>query len=157
MLKHLLLLHPLRVISFAALTSLCVTLSPVATIAQMGIMLPIALTLTNGSITVKDFLSNKDIPTGMDSYSKHYTVSLNVGDSISINVSSDVLDTEVKLVSPDIETVAENDDETEDSTNSSLVTKVEKAGTYTIIVSSFRTISRPGPVEGEFTLKVAKV
>ncbi|TAF02459.1 MAG: peptidase, partial [Nostocales cyanobacterium] len=43
-------------------------------------------------------------------------------------------------------------DESEVPTNSSLVTKVEKAGTYTIIVSVFA-----GRLDGEFTLKVAKV
>ncbi len=101
---------------------------------------------------VKDVLSVKDIPTGEGGFARDYAIKLQAGDQIAIDLSSEVFDTVVMLLSPEGKTIGKNDDGPDGSSNSLLFTRIKDAGTYVIRVQGFGETS-----SGEFKLKVTKL
>jgi hypothetical protein len=101
---------------------------------------------------VKDVLSAKDIPTGEGGFARDYAIKLQAGDQIAIDLSSEVFDTVVILLSPEGKNIGKNDDGPDGSSNSLLFTRIKDAGTYVIRVQGFGETS-----SGEFKLKVSKL
>ncbi len=117
--------------------------------AQTLIYTPIQLPQGN---EITDSLSEDDIPTGSGGYARDYTVYLENGDQVAIDLISDEFDTLVTLLGPDGTTVGENDDGPDGSTNSLLFARITESGTYTVRVRSYA-----GQGIGEFFLKVARL
>lgn len=120
-----------------------------AAIAQNKIYTPIPL--TPGS-EVSDRLSDDDIPTGQGNFARDYSIQLQSGDQVSLDLSSDNFDTIVTLLTAKGETVAENDDGPDGTTNSLLFTRITKPGNYVVRVKAFG--ETPG---GPFKLKLTKL
>ena len=118
-------------------------------IAQTKIYLPIVLTPGN---EVSDKLSENDIPTGQGNFARDYSIQLESGDQVSIDLSSDTFDPIVTLLTAKGETVAENDDGPDGTTNSLLFTRITKSGNYVVRVKAFG--ETPG---GSFKLKLTKL
>lgn len=118
-------------------------------IAQNKIYTPIPLTPGN---EVSDRLSESDIPTGQGNFARDYSVQLQSGDQVSLDLSSDNFDTIVTLLTAKGETVAENDDGPDGTTNSLLFTRITKPGNYVVRVKAFG--ETPG---GPFKLKLTKL
>lgn len=134
--------------------------------------MPVALTISVGASAVKaspqndvyvpiqlpkgneitDTLSSGDIPTGVGGYARDYTVYLEDGDQVAIDLISEEFDTLVMLMGPDGTTVGENDDGPDGTTNSLLFARVTESGTYTVRVRSYA-----GQGTGGFFLKVARL
>lgn len=132
------------------LASVFVLLSPLATYAQSGRTYTPVTLQAGGSVS--DRLSDRDIPTGQGGFAKDYSVKLNQGDQIAIDLTSENFDTIVSLISADGSTVAENDDGPDGSTNSLLFTRIVESGTYVVRVRAFGEASG-----GLFTLKVTRL
>ncbi len=115
-------------------------------IAQARMYNPIAIT-PGKSLT--DKLTKNDIPTGQGGFARDYTIQLQAGSQVTIDVNSENFDSIVYLIAMDGTTVAENDDGPDGSTNSLLFTRIAKTGTYIIRVRSFGEAAG-----GNFTLKV---
>lgn len=118
--------------------------------AQNKLYSPIPL--TTNSVELSDTLSDKDIPTGQGGFARDYTVKLNKGDNLAIDLSSDNFDCIVTLLAPNGITVAENDDGPDGTSNSLLFTRINETGTYIIRVRSFGETG-----VGDFKLKVTKL
>ncbi|MEO0455520.1 MAG: PPC domain-containing protein [Cyanobacteria bacterium P01_A01_bin.114] len=101
---------------------------------------------------MSDSLSPEDIPTGFGGFARDYTVELQAGDQITIDVLSDEFDTLVSLMDSEGITVSENDDGPDGSTNSLLFARITTAGKYTVRVRSYA-----GQGAGQFSLKVARL
>ncbi len=101
---------------------------------------------------VKDVLSDRDIPTGEGGFARDYAIKLISGDQIAIDLSSEVFDTIVILLSPEGKTIGKNDDGPDGGSNSLLFTRIKDTGTYVIRVQGFGETS-----SGEFKLKVSKL
>jgi hypothetical protein len=101
---------------------------------------------------ISDTLSDGDIPTGVGGFARDYTVYLEDGDQVAIDVISEEFDTLVTLMGPDGTTVGENDDGPDGTTNSLLFARITETGTYTVRVRSYA-----GQGTGAFTLKVARL
>ncbi len=101
---------------------------------------------------VKDVLSDKDIPTGEGGFARDYAIKLMAGDQIAIDLSSEVFDTVVTLLSADGKTIGKNDDGPDGSSNSLLFSRIKDTGMYVIRVQGFGETS-----SGEFKLKVSKL
>jgi Bacterial pre-peptidase C-terminal domain len=101
---------------------------------------------------LSDTLSIKDIPTGQGGFARDYSVMLNKGDNLAIDVSSENFDSIITLLAPDGSTLAENDDGPDGSSNSLLFTRIVETGTYIIRVHSFGETG-----VGQFKLKVTKL
>jgi hypothetical protein len=101
--------------------------------AQEGLYNPIPLP-ANGEVS--DSLSEKDIPTGQGGFARDYSIQLNAGDNIAIDLSSDNFDTIVTLMRNGV-TVVENDDGPDGTTNSLLFTRIKDSGTYIVRVRAF--------------------
>ncbi|MBI1241999.1 PPC domain-containing protein [Umezakia ovalisporum] len=110
---------------------------------------PIPLTL---STEVSDTLSDKDIPTGQGGFGRDYTVKLNKGDKLVIDLTSESFDTIITLLAPNGATVAENDDGPDGTSNSLLFTRINETGGYIIRVRSFGETG-----VGPFKLNVTKL
>jgi hypothetical protein len=106
----------------------------------------------NGSTEINDTLSDKDIPTGQGGFARDYTMKLNKGDNLAIDLSSDNFDSIITLLSPNGSTVAENDDGPDGTSNSLLFTRITETATYIIRVRSFGETG-----VGKFQLKVTKL
>ncbi len=106
----------------------------------------------NGSTEINDTLSDKDIPTGQGGFARDYTMKLNKGDNLAIDLSSDNFDSIITLLSPNGLTVAENDDGPDGTSNSLLFTRITETATYIIRVRSFGETG-----VGKFQLKVTKL
>ncbi len=138
---------------------------------QRGLLLPLALTtlvLTSlpakaqtpvyspsplpDSREVNDSLGDRDIPTGAGGFARDYTVNLEAGDQVAIDVTSDEFDTLVILMNKDGVTVGENDDGPDGATNSLLFARISESGTYTVRVRAYA-----GQGTGSFYLKVARL
>lgn len=117
-----------------------------AAIAQSRMYNPIAIT-PGKSLT--DKLTKNDIPTGQGGFARDYSIQLQAGSQVTIDVNSESFDSIVYLIATDGTTVAENDDGPDGSTNSLLFTRIAKTGTYIIRVRSFGEAAGGG-----FTLKV---
>jgi len=117
--------------------------------AQNAIYTPIPMP-ENREIT--DTLSENDIPTGVGGFARDYTVRLEDGDQVAIDLISEEFDTLVTLLGPDGTTVGENDDGPDGTTNSLLFARITQSGTYTVRVRSYA-----GQGTGEFLLRVARL
>jgi len=115
-------------------------------IAQTRIYTP--LPITPGR-TITDKLTRNDIPTGQGGFARDYTVQLEAGSQVTIDVTSKSFDTIVYLIAADGITIGENDDGPDGTTNSMLFMRVAKTGIYTVRVRSFGESAG-----GDFTLKV---
>jgi hypothetical protein len=138
--------------SFALLvpaTCLAVSLTAAAARAQNPLYTPLPLSTNN---EVSDTLTENDIPTGEGGFARDYTVSLNAGDQVAIDLTSESFDTIVTLMAGDGSTVAENDDGPDGSTNSLLFTRINEAGKYIIRVRAFGETGG-----GAFKLKVTRL
>ena len=121
----------------------------VAQLPPLRIYNPKPLPLSN---EISDTLSPSDIPTGQGGFARDYTITLNQGDQIVIDLISDQFDTIVTLLSDDGSTVAENDDGPDGSTNSLLFARITESGTYIVRVRAFGETRG-----GDFTLKVTRL
>lgn len=101
---------------------------------------------------INDRLSESDIPTGQGGFARDYTVQLQTGDQIAIDLSSDSFDTIVSLMTVQGATVAENDDGPDGTTNSLLFTRITKAGNYIVRVKAFGETTG-----GPFKLKLTRL
>lgn len=101
---------------------------------------------------INDVLSNQDIPTGFGGFFRDYTVSLEAGDQVVIDVMSDEFDTVVALIGEDGTAISENDDGPDGTTNSLLFARIVQSGTYTVRVRSYA-----GQGAGSFYMKVARL
>jgi hypothetical protein len=101
---------------------------------------------------VNDVLSDRDIPTGTGGFARDYTVNLEAGDQVAIDVISDEFDTLVILMNKDGVTMGENDDGPDGTTNSLLFSRITESGAYTVRVSAYA-----GQGSGNFYLKVARL
>lgn len=130
-----------------ALTTLALTSLPAR--AQTAVYTPIALP---ASREVNDALSDRDIPTGSGGFARDYTVNLEAGDQVAIDVISEEFDTLVILMNKDGVTMGENDDGPDGTTNSLLFSRITESGPYTVRVSAYA-----GQGAGNFYLKVARL
>jgi hypothetical protein len=121
----------------------------VAARAQNQLYNPIPIPSSN---EVSDTLTDKDIPTGQGGFARDYAISLNAGDQVAIDLSSESFDTIVTLMAKDGSTVGENDDGPDGTTNSLLFTRITEAGQYIIRVRAFGETSG-----GAFKLKVTRL
>ncbi|HSM83146.1 MAG TPA: PPC domain-containing protein [Nodosilinea sp.] len=117
--------------------------------AQTSVYSPIPLP---ASREVNDTLSDRDIPTGAGGFARDYTVDLEAGDQVAIDVISDEFDTLVMLMSADGTAISENDDGPDGTTNSLLFARISESGTYTVRVRAYA-----GQGGGAFYLKVARL
>ncbi len=138
-----------RVIIFPA-TLLAISLSTSAAFAQNKLYSPIPLTTSSAEFS--DTLSEKDIPTGQGGFARDYTVKLNKGDNLAVDLTSENFDSIITLLAPNGATLAENDDGPDGSSNSLLFTRIAETGTYIIRVRSFGETG-----VGNFKLKVTKL
>ena len=105
-----------------------------------------------GGNEITDTLSEADIPTGFGGYARDYTVYLEAGDQVAIDLTSNEFDTLVTLLHANGTTVSENDDGPDGTTNSLLFARITEAGVYTVRVRAYA-----GQGVGEFFLKVARL
>ncbi|MFN6567835.1 peptidase [Nostoc minutum NIES-26] len=131
-------------------TLLAIGVSTRAAFAQNKLYSPIPL--TTSSTELADTLSEKDIPTGQGGFARDYTVKLNKGDNLAVDLSSENFDSIITLLAPDGSTLAENDDGPDGTSNSLLFTRINETGTYIIRVRSFGETG-----VGNFKLKVTKL
>ncbi|MCC5636111.1 PPC domain-containing protein [Nostoc sp. CHAB 5844] len=139
----------LRRLIIVPTTFLTIGISTTAALAQSKLYSPIPLTnLTE----LSDTLSEKDIPTGQGGFARDYTVKLNKGDNLAVDLSSENFDCIITLLAPDGSTVAENDDGPDGTSNSLLFTRINETGIYIVRVRSFGETG-----VGSFKLKVTKL
>jgi Bacterial pre-peptidase C-terminal domain len=138
----------LRQVTIVPATLLAIGISTTA-LAQGRFYNPIPLPPSN---EVSDTLTDKDIPTGQGGFARDYTIKLNKGDNLAIDLSSDNFDTILTLLGPNGATVAENDDGPDGSTNSLLFTRIVETGTYIVRVRSFGETG-----VGKYKLKVSRL
>lgn len=120
-----------------------------AAFAQNKLYTPIPLP---SSTEFSDTLSDQDIPTGQGGFARDYSVKLNKGDNLAVDLSSDNFDSIIILLAPDGSTLVENDDGPDGTSNSLLFTRIAETGTYIIRVRSFGETG-----VGAFKLKVTKL
>jgi hypothetical protein len=101
---------------------------------------------------INDRLTEADIPTGQGNFARDYTVPLQAGDQVAIDLSSDSFDTIVTLMTPQGSTVAENDDGPDGTTNSLLFTRITRNANYVIRVKAFGETAGGG-----FKLKLTRL
>lgn len=140
------LLRRLPVSLSAAIASIALSAS-VATAQSLYNPIPVP-----SSDEVNDVLSNQDIPTGFGGYARDYTLTLESGDYLVIDLTSDDFDTIVTMIGPDGSTFGENDDGPDGTTNSMLFVRITDGGQYTVRVTPYA-----GQGEGPFTLKVTRL
>jgi Bacterial pre-peptidase C-terminal domain len=109
---------------------------------------PIPLPSSN---SLKDVLSEKDIPMG-GGFARDYSVKLQAGDQVAIDLLSESFDPLVMLLSSDGETIGENDDASEGGTDALLFVRITKTGSYTLRVRSFGESKG-----GNFSLKLTRL
>lgn len=131
-------------------TLLAIGISTRAAFAQNKLYSPIPL--STSSTEFADTLSDKDIPTGQGGFARDYTVKLNKGDNLAVDLTSENFDSIITLLAPDGSTLAENDDGPDGTSNSLLFTRINETGTYIIRVRSFGETG-----VGNFKLKVTKL
>jgi Bacterial pre-peptidase C-terminal domain len=117
--------------------------------AQNKLYSPIPLT---NFAEISDILSDKDIPTGQGGFARDYSVKLNKGDNLAVDLSSENFDSIITLLAPNGSTVSENDDGPDGTSNSLLFTRITETGTYIVRVRSFGETG-----VGKFKLKVTKL
>ena len=110
---------------------------------------PIPLASNN---RVVDTLSAQDIPTGEGGFARDYSVELEHGDQVAIDLMSEEFDSVVLLLAADGSTIAENDDGPDGSTNSLLFARITESGKYIIRIRAFGETGG-----GKFTLKLDRL
>jgi hypothetical protein len=130
-------------------TFLVVSLTAAAVRAQNQLYSPIPMPPSG---EVSDTLSDKDIPIEKGGFARDYAITLNAGDQVAIDLTSESFDTIVTLLASDGSTVGENDDGPDGSTNSLLFVRITEAGRYTIRVRAFGATGG-----GPFKLKVTRL
>ena len=128
---------------------LAIGLGAEAANAQTRVYSPIELPKSR---EITDTLSNQDIPTGFGGFARDYTVYLEDGDQVAIDVISDEFDALVSLMDNQGGTVGENDDGPDGTTNSLLFARITESGTYIVRIRAYA-----GQGAGEFFLKVARL
>lgn len=101
---------------------------------------------------VTDSLTQDDIPTGEGGFSRDYSVQLEAGDQVAVDLISDEFDTIVTLIAEDGSTVGQNDDGPDGTTNSLLFARITESGSYIVRVSAFGETGG-----GEFRIKVTRL
>ncbi len=101
---------------------------------------------------IVDTLSDQDIPTGEGGFARDYSVELEDGDQVAIDLMSEEFDSVILLLASDGSTIAENDDGPDGSTNSLLFARITESGTYIIRVRAFGETGG-----GQFTLKLNRL
>ena len=101
---------------------------------------------------ITDSLSNQDIPTGYGGFYRDYIVTLEAGDMVLLELTSEEFDTIVTLITPDGIAVGENDDGPDGTTNSLLFSRITTGGEYIVRVSPYA-----GQGVGAFNLKVSRL
>ncbi|MBH8552162.1 PPC domain-containing protein [Nostocaceae cyanobacterium CENA357] len=140
----------LRQVIIVPATLLAIGISTKAAFAQNKLYSPIPL--TTNSAELADMLSDKDIPTGQGGFARDYTVKLEKGDNLAVDLTSENFDSIITLLAPNGSTLAENDDGPDGTSNSLLFTRIVETGTYIIRVRSFGETG-----VGAFKLKVTKL
>ncbi len=97
-------------------------------------------------------LSDRDIPLGDGGFARDYTIQLNAGDQVAIDLISDNFDPVVALLTKDGKTVGKNDDGPDGTSNSLLFARIKKTGSYIVRVQGFSDTSG-----GNFTLRVNRL
>jgi Bacterial pre-peptidase C-terminal domain len=110
---------------------------------------PLPLTLNK---ELDDTLTDKDIPTGEGGFAKDYTVDLEKGDQVAVDLKSENFDGVIILLAADGSTVAENDDGPDGGTNALLFARITESGKYIIRVRAFGETGG-----GKFTLKLTRL
>ncbi|BAZ12882.1 peptidase domain-containing protein [Calothrix sp. NIES-4071] len=140
----------LRQLVTIPVTLLVMAMSTTASFAQVNkVYSPLRLPST---YEVTDSLTDKDIPTGQGGFARDYTVKLNKGENLAVDLSSDSFDSIITLLGPNGTTVAENDDGPDGSSNSLLFTRISETGNYIVRVRSFGETG-----VGAFKLKVTRL
>jgi hypothetical protein len=101
---------------------------------------------------VNDRLTDSDIPTGQGNFARDYVVTLQAGDQVAIDLSSDSFDTIVTLMTAQGTTVSENDDGPDGTTNSLLFTRITRNANYVVRVKAFGETAG-----GAFKLKLTRL
>ena len=101
---------------------------------------------------ISDQLSETDIPTGDGGFFRDYSVDLQEGDQVAIDLLSEEFDTVVTLIADDGSAVGENDDGPDGSTNSLLFSRIAETGKYVVRVKAFGETGG-----GTFSLKVTRL
>ncbi len=101
---------------------------------------------------VSGVLSAADIPSNDSGHFRDYSLQLQAGDHLVIELISEEFDPVVSLISRGGGVVGENDDGPDGTLNSLLFTRVTTAGTYLIRVRSFA-----GTGSGRFLLRVTRL
>ncbi|WP_411675340.1 PPC domain-containing protein [Dulcicalothrix desertica] len=131
-------------------TLLTIEITATASFAQVNkVYSPLPLPST---YEVTDSLTDKDIPTGQGGFARDYTVKLNKGENLAVDLASDSFDSIITLLGPNGSTVAENDDGPDGSSNSLLFTRISETGSYIVRVRSFGETG-----VGAFKLKVTRL
>ncbi|ASC73539.1 uncharacterized protein XM38_045060 [Halomicronema hongdechloris C2206] len=131
------------------IAALTVGISTFGAHAQTALYNPVEMP---ASREITDTLTENDIPTGFGGFARDYTVYLEDGDQVAIDVISEEFDTLVTLMDANGNTVGENDDGPDGTTNSLLFARITETGTYTVRVRAYA-----GQGTGEFYLKVARL
>ncbi len=136
-------------------------LTIVATLASLGIGVTAAIAQSSPlynpvempeSDEITDILTDQDIPTGYGGFARDYTIMLESGDYLVIDLASDEFDTIITMLAPDGSTFGENDDGPDGTTNSMLFARVTEGGQYVLRVTPYA-----GQGTGEFNLKVTRL
>ncbi|MEM7771505.1 MAG: pre-peptidase C-terminal domain-containing protein [Cyanobacteria bacterium P01_E01_bin.6] len=101
---------------------------------------------------ITDTLTDKDIPTGFGGFARDYTVTLEEGDYLVVDLVSDEFDTIITMLAPDGSTFGENDDGPDGTTNSMLFARISDSGEYILRVTPYA-----GQGTGQFNLKVTRL
>lgn len=117
--------------------------------AQQQLYKPVALP-TNQEIS--DTLSEKDIPTGEGGFARDYSIKLEEGDQVAIDLHSEDFDTMVMLIAADGSTLSENDDGPDGTTSSLLFARITETGEYIVRVRAFGETGG-----GKFKLKITRL
>jgi hypothetical protein len=141
--------HQLRSTALGLLATLiCTSISTSTAIAQTRLYSPIPLPSNN---SLNDILSEQDIPMG-GGFARDYSVKLQAGDQVAIDLLSESFDPLIMLLSSDGETIGENDDASEGGTDALLFVRITKTGNYTVRVRSFGESKG-----GKFSLKLTRL
>jgi hypothetical protein len=97
-------------------------------------------------------LSDRDIPLGDGGFAQDYTIQLNAGDQVAIDLISDNFDPVVALLTKEGKTVGKNDDGPDGTSNSLLFARIKKTASYLVRVQGFSDTSG-----GNFTLRVSRL
>lgn len=120
-----------------------------STVSPSPVYKPLSLSIDKD---VLGTLSDRDIPLGDGGFARDYTIQLNAGDQVAIDLISDNFDPVVSLLTKEGKTVGKNDDGPDGTSNSLLFARIKKTGSYVVRVQGFSDTSG-----GNFTLRVSRL